>query len=262
MSDINTIYIGYDSREAIAYDVLKESILDHTSEPVNIIPLYKEDLRKINMYRRSSYMKDNNHYDTIDHKPFSTDFSFTRFLVPFLNRLSGYALFMDCDMLVRSDISKVFDYAKQGEDKAIWCVKHKHIPNTPTKMDDKIQTVYSRKNWSSFVLWNCSHEGNKNLTIDDVNLKTGWYLHNFKWLVDDEIGELPTEWNWLDGYSPEEIEAKNVHFTSGGPWFRSWKPTTSSDAKYALEWTVLYDGIMLEDSLGTTKQIKWEKTYV
>ena len=78
----------------------------------------------------------------------------------------------------------------------------------------------------------------------------------------DEIGELPTEWNWLDGYSPEEIEAKNVHFTSGGPWFRSWKPTTSSDAKYALEWTVLYDGIMLEESLGTTKQIKWEKTYV
>ena len=70
------------------------------------------------------------------------------------------------------------------------------------------------------------------------------------------------EYIWLDGYSPEEIEAKNVHFTSGGPWFRSWKPTTSSDAKYALEWTVLYDGIMLEESLGTTKQIKWEKTYV
>ena len=168
MNDINTIYIGYDHREAIAYDVLKESILDHTSEPVNIIPLYQEDLRRINFYRRSSYVKDNNNYDTIDNKPFSTDFSFTRFIVPFLNRLNGYALFMDCDMLVRSDISEVFNYANQWEDKAIWCVKHNHIPNTSTKMDDKVQTIYSRKNWSSFVLWNCSHEAHKNLTIDGL----------------------------------------------------------------------------------------------
>tara|TARA_R110002051_G_scaffold272840_2_gene333401 strand:- start:9803 stop:10591 length:789 start_codon:yes stop_codon:yes gene_type:complete len=262
MSSIYTIYIGYDHREAIAYDVLKESILDHSSIPINIIPLKQEELRRVNFYRRNYYIKDKNNYDTTDNKPFSTDFSFTRFLIPFLNRLDGYALFMDCDMMVRSDIAEVFESVNRGEDKAVWCVKHRHIPNTSTKMDDKIQTVYTRKNWSSFVLWNCSHEAHKNLTIDDVNLKTGWYLHNFKWLNDNDIGELPTEWNWLDGYSPEKIEAKNVHFTNGGPWFRSWKPTSSSDAKYALEWNILYDGINIEESLGKNKQIKWEKTYV
>ena len=262
-NNIPTIYIGYDSREEVACKVLQESILDHTSAPVNIVLLKQGRLRNINFYRRTHFVKDKIKYDVVDKKPFSTDFSFTRFLVPFLQMHNGLALFMDCDMLVRADIMEVFEIPRQSsKEKAIWCVKHDYNPSVGFKMDGQIQTHYSRKNWSSFVLWDCSHEKHKNFTIDDVNLKSGWYLHNFKWLDDSDIGDLPPAWNWLDGYSDDKVEAKNVHFTTGGPWFEDWKPSKRSDAKYALEWETLHDAIVLEESLGKEKEIKWEKTYV
>ena len=137
-------------------------------------------------------------------------------------------------------------------------------------MDNQIQEAYSRKNWSSFMLWNCGHKANLNLTVDDVNTKSGYWLHNFKWLDGWEhgrmtqfpIGKIEEEWNWLDHHSSENIEPKNVHFTTGGPWFKDWKPSKRSDAKYALEWETLHDAIVLEESLGKEKEIKWKKTYV
>ena len=261
-NNIPTIYVGYDTREEIAFKVLKESILDHTSAPVNIVPLQQGRLRDINFYRRTHFIKDNIKYDSVDRKPFSTEFSFTRFLVPFLQMHTGYAIFMDPDMLVRGDIMEVFDIPRRSQNKALWCVKHDYNPTIALKMDGQVQTQYSRKNWSSFVLWNCDHEKNKNLTIDDVNLKNGWYLHNFQWLDNNDIGDLPIAWNWLDGHSDDSVEAKNAHFTTGGPWFKDWKPNRQADAKYALEWQVLADSIDLEESLGKEKQIRWEKTYV
>jgi hypothetical protein len=258
---IPNIYIGYDSKEDVAYRVLRESILDNTSAPVNIIPLKEGRLRAINFYRRSHYTKDNINFDSIDGKPFSTAFSFTRFLVPFLNMHRGEALFMDCDMLVRADIMEVFELSRTKR-LPLWCVKHDYKPKEAIKMDGQPQTQYSRKNWSSFVLWSCHHEKHKNLTIDDVNLRSGLYLHNFQWLEDEDIGEIDPAWNWLDGHSDDAVEAKNVHFTTGGPWFKDWKPKKRLDAKYALEWDLLYDSIGLEESLGKDRTIKWKKTYV
>jgi hypothetical protein len=260
MSNIPTVYIGYDNKEHQAYEVLRESILDTASEPISVVALDQSTLRRINFFRRSFKLENSVRLDTQDNKPFSTEFSFTRFLVPFVNNLKGLALFMDCDMMVRSDIIEVFDYASR-EDKAIWCVKHNYNPTAKTKMDDQVQTQYNRKNWSSFVLWNCEHEAHQNLTVDDVNLKTGYYLHNFQWLSNDLIGDIPEEWNWLDGHSHHEIEAKNVHFTTGGPWFPGWKPQRLIDAKYALEWTNFRDAIEIDEVIGKTKTIKWNKTY-
>ena len=264
MNDIPTVYIGYDKKEDDAFEILKESIIDTSSQPVRVVPLDQETLRRINLYRRSFQIQKTDNgsvkIDWQDNKPFSTEFSFTRFLIPFVNNLKGLALFMDCDMMVRTDIMEVFKYASR-EDKAVWCVKHNYIPSDDYKMDNQVQTIYNRKNWSSFVLWNCEHEAHKDLTIDDVNLKSGLYLHNFQWLSDDLIGDIPEEWNWLDGHSPEEIEAKNVHFTTGGPWFPKWKPKRSIDAKYALEWTNFRDSLSIEEVLGKTKTMKWNKTY-
>ena len=271
MHSLPTIYIGYDPRDEEAYKVLVESILDFSSKPVNIIPIFQEEMRRIGFYRREtikiipnmshsvahSQNKEAISVDTVDKKPFSTEFSFTRFLVPFLNRHQGYALFMDCDMMVRSDITEVFDYPLR-EDKAIWCVQHNHSPTEHLKMDNKAQTQYSRKNWSSFVLWNCGHEAHKYFSVDDVNLQTGWYLHNFKWISDHDIGSLPEEWNWLDGHSSPDLVAKNVHFTTGGPWFKNWKAKTIGDAKYALEWDNTHSVITIEESLGKEKNIEWK----
>lgn len=185
--------------------------------------------------------------DEFDGKPFSTEFSFSRFLVPFLNQLEGFAVFMDCDMYFRKDPCLLFDEFADRDGPAILCVQHQYDEGggLKRKMYGCPQTMYNRKNWSSFVLWNCGHPAHANLTVDDVSTKPGRWLHHFSWLSDEEIGDLPEEWNWLDGHSNQEIDPYNVHFTTGGPWFSKeaglgydvWQPQRDGkDREYADEW--------------------------
>jgi len=249
--DIPTIYVGYDPREDLAYKVLKHSAHKHASGPLNVYPIKQDLLRRTGLYRRAWQLgssslpsptndQDIQHRDIFDGKPFATDFSFSRFLVPFLHRLEGWALFMDCDMFFRSDPLELFN--KYNDQKyAIYCVKHDYSPTETIKMYGNEQYQYSRKNWSSVVMFNCDHNGHKNYTVDDVSTKPGLWLHNFIWLEDKDIGELPEEWNWLDGHSPASLDAKNVHFTRGGPWFRGdvWEPINEQDELYAQEWLTL-----------------------
>lgn len=238
-----TIYIGYDAREDIAVEKLVKSIRKYQSQNINVKLLKVNSLRHSGLYRRSPHInstcwgteQDGIMRDSADLKPFSTDFSFSRFLVPFLNVHQGWALFMDCDMFFRTDPVKLF---KEYNDSkyAVYCVHHNQEEKKGLKMYGCPQTSYSRKNWSSFVLWNCEHPSHKNLTVDDVSTKSGNWLHNFRWLADEEIGEIDHCWNWLDDSSSPEIEPANVHFTTGGPWFKRWKPTREVDARYAEEW--------------------------
>lgn len=255
---MDTIYIGYDPREHLAVEVLIDSIERHASRPINIITINQQALRRIGLYRRSPNIdstcwasnSSSDMLDCFDNNPLSTEFSFSRFLVPFLNQYEGFALFMDCDMYFRDDPCKIFDEYADIDGPAIRCVKHQYEDGG--KLDRKLygcpQTTYSRKNWSSVVLWNCAHPAHQNLTPDDVNTKKGTWLHNFQWLEDNEIGDLPEEWNWLDGHSSQDIEPINVHFTSGGPWFSKqaglgfdcWSPLRpGKDEFYAKEWLEL-----------------------
>jgi hypothetical protein len=117
-------------------------------------------------------------------------------------------------------------------------------------MDGQIQQQYNRKNWSSFMLWNCSHAANLKLTVDDANVKPGSWLHGMRWLEEEEIGNISEEWNWLDDWSPEHIDPKNVHFTTGGPWFTEWEPKRQSDINYAGEWQSLNSKLMADKMLG------------
>ena len=149
----------------------------------------------------------------------------------------GWALYMDCDMYPRSDICELFEEYNDPFH-ALYCVKHEYTPEDNTKMDNQKQELYYRKNWSSLMLFNCEHPQNQMLTPNVVNTQTGQYLHKFGWLPDKpaDIGSIHEEWNWLDGHSPEDLEAKNVHFTTGGPWFYNWKCKREIDGKYAAEW--------------------------
>lgn len=244
---LNTIYIGYDPREQDAVDVLIDTIKTSASEPLNIVTLNMTALRRIGLYRRSpdtdstcwGKNQDGIMRDEFDKKPFSTEFSFTRFLVPHLNQYEGFALFIDCDMFFMGDPCELFRKYATIDAPPIQVVKHNYSStDNSTKMYGCPQTNYSRKNWSSLILWNCSHPSNFNLTVDDVNTKSGNWLHNFRWLNDDEIGTLPEEWNWLDGHSNSDIYPKNVHFTTGGPWFKNWIPKRKIDEIYAKKWTI------------------------
>jgi len=238
------IYIGYDEHEQDAFEVLVHSINKHASKPITILPLRQDKLRAAGLYSRLHYIDaDGQLWDSVDGRPFSTQFSFTRFLVPAINQYEGLALYMDCDMLVRSDIWEVFDYCS-NPNKAVFTVFHNYQPDDGYKLDNKLQQSYNKKNWSSFVVYNCDHTINLDLTSFDVSRKSGRYLHTFGWLPDPKFfGEIPEKWNWLDHHSSESIDACNVHFTTGGPWFKHWKVKREADMKYADEWLQAFNSI-------------------
>jgi hypothetical protein len=196
------IFIGWDSREPVAAAVLAHSILTRASAPVAIIPLTLTSLRGV--YTRERMATE------------STEFSFTRFLVPYLSRYEGVSVFLDCDMLVRTDVWELMHYVEQQPDKAVLVCQHDYVPKTTTKMDGRIQTVYPRKNWSSLMVFNNARC--RMLTRQYVNAATGKQLHQFEWVKHDEIGALPLSWNHLcDEYAPNP-HAENYHYTLGGPW--------------------------------------------
>lgn len=229
MSDLK-IFVGWDSREDIAYQVCRASLLKHTTVTLDIVPIKQQQMREKNLFWR-------------EHDPLSsTEFTFTRFLVPYLTGYKGWAIFMDCDFLWRGDIATVMDYRDHSN--AVMVVKHNYNPPEKIKMDGAIQTQYPRKNWSSFMLINCDHDQVKhNLTLETVNTATGLYLHRIQWATNDCIGELPTAYNYLEGWHNKD-DCPNplaVHFTRGGPWFRDYK-----NVEYGDEWVKFARGLSHE----------------
>jgi len=206
------VFVGYDTREDIAYQVCKHS-LEARNKNVEVRPLKQNELRDQGWYTRP-----------ID-KLASTEFTFTRFLVPELCNFDGWALFCDSDIIFIEDIKKLFD---QADDKyAVMCAQHDYTPKEGIKMDGQTQTVYPRKNWSSVVLFNCGHPSNKQLDMKLVNNEniSGAYLHRFSWLDDSEIGQISHEWNWLTDWYEEGKDGtpKALHYTEGGPWFENYR---------------------------------------
>lgn len=174
----------------------------------------------------------------LDGKTFSTEFSHTRFLVPRLMNYKGWALFIDADMIFLSDVAKVFEMRDNRF--AVMCVKHNYPPRRDdVKMDGRTQRFYHRKNWSSFVLWNCNHPANKQVTSELVNFLPGRDLHSFSWLEGSEIGSLPPTYNYIAGISkPLGVNEKPdvIHYSDGGPWFDECQ-----DVPFADLWTSEYE---------------------
>jgi lipopolysaccharide biosynthesis glycosyltransferase len=204
------VFVGWDSREDIAYQVCKHSILSKQPN-AEVIPLKQNELREQGLYWRD-----------VD-KLASTEFTFTRFLIPELAHYQGWALFMDCDMILTTDIKELFDQA--DDQYAVMCVQHDYTPREGVKMDGQQQTVYPRKNWSSVMLINCAHPSNAILHKELVNDPeiSGAYLHRFSWLKDEEIGELDHTWNYLVGVYNDIDVPKLIHYTEGGPWFENYR---------------------------------------
>jgi hypothetical protein len=220
------VFVGYDPREAVAFSVLAHSIHARASQPVSVTPLRLSELKGI-------YTRPRNELQ-------STDFSFSRFLTPWLCDYQGWAIFMDCDMIALDDIASLWRLA--DERFAVQVVKHHHVPKERTKFLGATQTRYEKKNWSSVMLMNCARC--RALTPDYVNGATGLELHQFKWLgSDDLIGELPARWNHLVGYDAPRPDAAIVHFTIGGPYFAEYR-----DCEYASEWRRELDDMLAVQS--------------
>jgi len=205
------VYVGWDSREDIAFQVCRYSLMRRASVPVTVTPIRRARLRERGAYTRDA--------DPLA----STEFTYTRFFVPWLNDYSGWALFCDCDFLWLADIAGLL--ALLDDRYAMMCVHHDHKPAEKWKMDHREQTVYPRKNWSSMVLYNCGHPANARLTPELINRESGAFLHRFQWLDDGLIGAVPETWNWLEGWcdTPAAGPPNVAHFTRGGPWFDEWQ---------------------------------------
>lgn len=184
------IYVGFDDRQPVSFTALSTSIYRRCTKPVAITPIVLPTL------------------------PFNrvglTPFTWSRFLVPWLCDFKGWALFLDIDIILQDDISKLFALA-----------------------DDRYAAMVSKNElkfeWASMILFNCAHPSNRCLTPQYV--ETARALHGLQWLKDDEIGDLPREWNHLVGYDTERPDAKLVHYTQGVPAY----PETA-DSEYAEHW--------------------------
>ena len=223
-------YFGYDSREDIAFQVryspdskypltrqqvARFSITKHSSVPLEVVPLKRQELQEQGIYTREQDPKQ------------STEFTYLRFLLPHLNNYEGWALFADDDFLWLGDVAELIS---QIDDRyAVMCVKHDYTPSVNVKLANVSQEAYPRKNWSSMMLVNCGHPANRHLTLEEANSRPGSYLHRFSWLQNDSlIGEIDYEWNFLvKHYRPYENERlpKAIHYTEGGPWFPDHRNT-------------------------------------
>ncbi len=246
------VYIGWDQRDALAFEVCRHTLLEHASIPIEVVALKDWELRARGLYWRPYQVDERGQmWDARDGKPFSTNFSYTRFCVPLLEDYgSGPVVFCDADMLWRADVAELVELAGPAP---VACVKHQHRPPEREKMIGNIQTVYARKNWSSLMVMRpglCAA-----LTPYAVNNMPRDWLHGFRWIDDlpsptcpphgsgrrerssgfaqagASIKGLPEAWNWLEGWSDPGLTPKVVHFTRGTPDMAGHE-----DAAYAQDW--------------------------
>jgi lipopolysaccharide biosynthesis glycosyltransferase len=205
------VFVGYDPREAIAYHVCVNSIIRLASRPVAIVPV------ALNLFQ--DY--------TETHTDGSNDFIYSRFLVPHLMNYSGWAVFIDGDMILRDDIVNLWNLRESHKD--VMVVKHAYKTSRAEKYLGSKNEDYPRKNWSSVILWNCATKSNRQLTPEFVQNQPGSFLHRFSWIQDSNIGELPVEWNWLPDEFGANPDAKLLHYTLGTPCFYDFAQTPQAD---------------------------------
>lgn len=213
-----SIVVGFDQREAIAYHVFCQSVIQNATNPVSFLPLAENALKD---YKEA-------------HGDGSNRFIYSRFLTPYLMSFDGWAIFADGDMVCQADITELWNL--RDSSKAVQVVKHDYQTKASKKYLGNINENYPRKNWSSVILWNCGHPDNNVLTPEFIQSQPGSFLHRFSWLREDLIGELPLEWNWLAIEYPENLNAKLIHYTLGTPCFKDYAETSMSD-----KWIDVYE---------------------
>ena len=211
MTKLLNLFVGFDQKESIAYHAFAQSIIENSSIPISITPLAENNL---SIYEEK-------------HKDGTNKFTYSRFLVPYLMNYQGWAIFADGDMICLDDIKNLYDLIDNKY--AVQLVKHNYKTKHEKKYFGQKNENYPRKNWSSLIIWNCSHRKHKILTPDFISSKDGSYLHRFKWLCDEEIGEIDKKWNWLAIEYPRKDNLKLIHYTLGTPCFKEYEKTSLSE---------------------------------
>lgn len=216
MSTYPRIFVGFDPREAVAYHTFCQSVIGTASLPVSFTPLA---LTMLHDYLET-------------HTDRSNDFVYSRFLVPHLSGFEGWALFADGDMICQRDVAEL--WAMRDERFAVMVAKHDYQTKYANKYLGNRNESYPRKNWSSVMLFNCSHPDNRILTPDFVARQSGAFLHRFSWLKDNQIGDIPLEWNWLVREYEDRPDAALLHYTIGTPCFEEYRGDVCADKWFSV----------------------------
>ena len=231
------IFVGYDERQHEPFLVAKHSLESLAKVPIKVHKMHHKDYRLQKLFTRKWTVEENGQYtDVLDGKPFSTQFSHSRFLVPELWRRikdedkNPLVMFVDCDFVWTSDIGIMFKELemKKIRNKSttpVYCVHHNYKPTTLVKMDTVEQTSYNKKLWSSMMVFDMDHEDNSKLTKDCVNVESGNWLHSFNWVENpNSLGIIDESWNFIPDHSEKNTSVINaIHYTEGGPWFKEYR---------------------------------------
>ena len=211
------LFVGSDHREQIGLHVFLESVWKHCKGPVEVTVLTPALATSLGI-------------DTDG----TNSFTKLRFVVPYLCAFKGHALFVDgVDMLCRADLADLWSWRNWRF--PLQVVKHDYRTQHPKKyvgtdMEARNED-YPKKNQSSVMLFHCEAHEHRVLTPYFIDGQPGSYLHRFRWMDEEKVGELPKEWNHLVGEQDHDAAAKLVHYTLGIPGFSHY-----STAPHSKEW--------------------------
>ena len=183
------VVIGYDPRQPVAFQVAAQSVWQHATAPVSITRLA---LKRLPITRRGL-----------------TDFTYSRWLTPWLADYEGVSIFLDSDVLVRGDVTELLAYPLAEPEVPVFAVQG------PRKFE-----------WPSVMVFHNARC--RTLTPEYIEDRA----HKlFDWAWSSTVGALAPTWNHLVGYDVPNPDAKIVHFTQGIP---IW--TETKGCEFSEEW--------------------------
>lgn len=238
------IFIGFDERESHVYNLCEHSLRSNSKSKLNIFPLNHKELRDEGFFDRPwrIHGQTGQYVDEREQRPFSTQFAFTRFLVPSICKargISGKVMFVDCDFIFKDDVAKLFKEVDKQEGLPLYVVQHDFESKNQLKMDNCEQKNYNRKLWSSLMVFDVDHYMNSELIPSEVNTRSGLWLHNFLWIDrGTPIGKISERWNFIPNHSEPRVAYEDIgaiHYTEGGPWFKGREKCEYSEDYYDAE---------------------------
>lgn len=207
MNNLIRVFVGYEAVQNIGFLVLVHSIFARCSRPVQVTKLDRYQIERVCQIPKKG----------------AHEFTFSRFMIPYLCNYEGWAIYIDCDQMLVDDIAKLWDMQRDGV--SVFHADHKG--------------ERQQKNKCSVMLMNCAD--GKILTPEYVNSSSWSHLHGLEWAKKTET--FPIRWNYLVSQYPEiPVEQVSLlHFTDGGPWDQK-KPHQVKDFRSV--WLNEYDEVM------------------
>ena len=208
------IYVGYDSRHSDLAELCKKCLAHGVNygfgggDINGSMSKWRPEIKFLDISKIPEY--------TRDYANQSTEFTYSRFLIPYLENYEGFSIFLDDDILFEGSILPMFYF--MNPDDAVACIQYDFDKYAETKFNGEKNVSYPKKLWSSLMIFNNGHEDCKKLTPEIVNTETGKYLHQFEWT--DKISEIPEWFVYTEGhaYTDKIWRPLAVHYTRGGPW--------------------------------------------